>query len=154
MHKFLTTMVFNKLENPASVWLSITTAIRMTIHANNWVIIGRKRSRSCIKVWGCIIQNFCIMLFWHAVFIHSFCQLLFYEVFDTTLPSFFTNFLSLLSFFKESESIHGMLLALAWSQCTWSPRTQTLIFGRGTFLSLNTNQEKHFINYHSLNNLY
>ena len=52
------------------------------------------------------------------------------------LPNLLTNFLFLFNFFKSSRVIHGTLLALASSQCFSSPRTHTLNFGLGTYLSL------------------
>ena len=55
------------------------------------------------------------------------------------LPSLFTSFLSLLSFFRASASIHGRSLALAWSICTWSPRIHTFILGFGTCINLKPN---------------
>ena len=47
------------------------------------------------------------------------------------VPSFFTCFLSLLSFFRASTSMHGNPLALASSQCEASPKMHTFILGRG-----------------------
>jgi hypothetical protein len=44
--------------------------------------------------------------------------------------------LFLFNFFKSSMVIHGILLALASSQCFSSPSTQTLKLGFGTYLSL------------------
>lgn len=52
------------------------------------------------------------------------------------LASFFTNFLFLLSFFRASASMYGTSLALASSQCCWSPRMQTCILGRGMNFNL------------------
>ena len=50
----------------------------------------------------------------------------------SNIPSFLTSFLSLFNFLRSSRDIFGKLLALAWSQCTWSPRMHTCIFGLGT----------------------
>uniref|UniRef100_A0A6B0URS7 Putative secreted protein n=1 Tax=Ixodes ricinus TaxID=34613 RepID=A0A6B0URS7_IXORI len=52
------------------------------------------------------------------------------------LASFLTSFLFLLSFLRASVSMHGRLLALASSQCCWSPKTHTWNFGRGMCFSL------------------
>lgn len=54
------------------------------------------------------------------------------------IPSFFTSFLFLFSFFRASTSMYGTLLALASSQCCWSPRTHTCILGRGICFNLIT----------------
>uniref|UniRef100_A0A6B0UUE9 Putative secreted protein n=1 Tax=Ixodes ricinus TaxID=34613 RepID=A0A6B0UUE9_IXORI len=51
------------------------------------------------------------------------------------LASFLTSFLFLLSFLRASVSMHGRLLALASSQCCWSPKTHTWNFGRGMCFS-------------------
>merc|ERR1719326_1428357 len=49
---------------------------------------------------------------------------------------FLTNFLSLLSFFKSSTDMCGMLCLMASSIWAWLPRTQTVNFGRAVFGSL------------------
>ena len=54
------------------------------------------------------------------------------------IPSFFTSFLFLFSFFRASTSMYGTLLALASSQCCWSPRTHTCILGLGICFNLIT----------------
>merc|ERR1712121_452124 len=52
------------------------------------------------------------------------------------LANFLTSFLFLLSFLRSSALIEGMPLALASSQCCWSPNTHTLNLGLGTCFSL------------------
>ena len=52
------------------------------------------------------------------------------------LANFLTFFLSLLSFFKSSALMNGIPLALASSQCCWSPKMHTEYFGFGICLSL------------------
>uniref|UniRef100_A0A6B0U2D0 Putative secreted protein n=1 Tax=Ixodes ricinus TaxID=34613 RepID=A0A6B0U2D0_IXORI len=58
------------------------------------------------------------------------------------LASFLTSFLFLLSFLRASVSMHGRLLALASSQCCWSPKTHTWNFGRGMCFSLTVPEKR------------
>lgn len=53
------------------------------------------------------------------------------------LANFLTFLFSLFNFLRSSRVMHGMLLALASSQCFSSPNTHTRNFGFGTYLSLN-----------------
>merc|ERR1711874_821004 len=69
------------------------------------------------------------------------------EVSEARKASYFlaralTFFLSLFSLFKSSADMKSIPLALASSQCCWSPNRQTLNFWRGTCFSLTVPEKR------------